>query len=123
MRIALRCLLGVIVAAMTVWSAGAIYYSPLPDEMMRAALAGGFVLATSLAFILRRNRRLTLMRFLIAFAILVLFFFQIPASNDRDWQPEVSETPYATVNGDLLTIHGVRNFNYRTETDFDARWE
>lgn len=123
MKILVRCLLGLIVAAMTAWSAGAIYYSPLPDEMMRAVLAGAFVVATALALILRRNRRLTLMRFLIAFAILVLLFFQIPASNDRDWQPEVARTPHATFNGDMMTIHNVRNFDYRTETDFDARWE
>ena len=32
-------------------------------------------------------------------------------------------TPYATINGDLITIHNVRNFDYRTETDFTPRWE
>lgn len=123
MKILLRCLLAVIVAAMTAWSAGAIYYSPLPDEMLRATLSVSFVVATVLAFVLRHDRRGTLMRFVIAFAILVLMFFQIPASNDRDWQPEVARTPHATFNGDIITIHNVRNFDYRTETDFDARWE
>jgi hypothetical protein len=123
MKVILTCLLGLILTAMTVWSAGAIYYSPLPDEMLRATLAGSFVAATAVAFIVRRNRVWTLVRFLIAFAILVVLFFQIPASNDRDWQPEVAVTPYATVKGDLVTIYGVRNFDYRTEKDFDPRWE
>lgn len=123
MKILLRYLLGVIVAAMTVWSAGAIYYSPLLDETLRSILAAAFIIATALAFILRRNRRRTLIYFAIAFAILVGLFFQIPASDDRDWQPEVARTPHATFNGDMITIHNVRNFDYRTETDFDARWE
>jgi hypothetical protein len=35
----------------------------------------------------------------------------------------VAHAPYATINGDLITIHNVRNFDYRTETDFDARWD
>lgn len=35
----------------------------------------------------------------------------------------MAHAPYATVNGDIVTIHNVRNFDYRTETDFDARWE
>jgi len=49
---------------------------------------------------------------------------RIPASNTRDWQPEVAYAPYATtINGDVITIHNLRNFNYRTENDFDARWE
>ena len=29
--------------------------------------------------------------------------------------------PYATTQGSLVTIHNIRNFNYRTETDYDAR--
>ena len=57
------------------------------------------------------------------FTVLVILFLRIPASNDRDWQPDVSVTPHATVNGDLVTIHGVRNFHYRSESDFTPRWE
>jgi hypothetical protein len=122
-RIVIRILAGVMVAAMTAWASGAIYYSPIPGQTLRAVLAGCFAGATALAFLLLRNRRRTLFGFLIVFAILVALFFQIPASNDRDWQPEVSVTPYATINGDLVTIHGVRNLDYRTETDFTPRWE
>jgi hypothetical protein len=115
--------MGIVVAGMTAWGAGAIYYSPLPGETLRAALAGIFVLLTVLAFAFLPRRRRTLLGFLFAFAVLVALFFQIPASNDRDWQPEVAVTPWAEQNGDLVTIHGVRNLDYRTETDFTPRWE
>ena len=30
--------------------------------------------------------------------------------------------PYATVKGEQVTIHNIRNLNYRTETDFDVRY-
>jgi hypothetical protein len=89
---------------------------------VRAVLAGFFVIATALLFVLRRKRR-ALFTFLAVFAALLLLWLQIPASNQRVWQSEVAATPYATINGDLVTIHGVRNFNYRTETDFDPAWE
>jgi hypothetical protein len=108
---------------MTGWAAGAIYYSPLPGGTFRTALAVIFVSATTLAFVLTRRRGRTLVGYLIVFAALLALWFQIPASNERDWQTDVSVTPYATVNGDRVTIHGVRNFDYRTETDFDPRWE
>jgi hypothetical protein len=108
---------------MTAWGAGAIYYSPLPGESLRTVLSALFAIATGLAFLLLHNRGRTLVGFLIVFAVLVTLFFQIPASNDRDWQPEVAVTPYAKINGDLVTIHGVRNFDYRTETDFTERWD
>lgn len=112
-----------IVTAMTAWAAGAIYYSPIPGESLRMGLAGIFVLATVLAFVLTRRRGRTLAGYMVVFAALVALWLQIPASNDRDWQPEVALTPYATMKGDIVTIHNVRNFNYRTETDFDPRWE
>jgi hypothetical protein len=39
-------------------------------------------------------------------------------SNDRDWQPDVAILAYADIKGDLVTVHNIRNFDYRTETDY-----
>ena len=69
MKDVLRCLVVVIVTAMTAWGAGAIYYSPQPGQILRATLVGCFVVATALAFILQQNLRRTLVGFLVAFAI------------------------------------------------------
>ena len=55
--------------------------------------------------------------------VVLVLYLQIPASNDRDWQAEVAKVPYATVENDVVTIHNVRNFDYRTETDFTPSWE
>ena len=44
-------------------------------------------------------------------------------SNDRNWLSEVSRPASATFNGDVVTIHNVRDFRYRSATDFDERWE
>jgi hypothetical protein len=41
----------------------------------------------------------------------------------RDWKPEVAQTAFATREGDLVTFHNVRNFNYRTEQMFSSRYE
>jgi hypothetical protein len=56
------------------------------------------------------------------FAGVVAWWMSIPASNDRPWQRDVATVPYATVQGDQVTIHKIRNLNYRTETDFDVRY-
>lgn len=116
-------MIGALVAGMAAWSAGMIYYSPVFPAAARGLLAAGFILATLLAFILLPNRTRTLAVFVVVFAVLVVLFFRIPASNDRDWQPEVAVTPWAEIKGDLVTIHGVRNFDYRSETDFTPHWE
>lgn len=123
MRVLLNILLGITIVATTLWGVGALYFSPLLPAEWRAVGAAGYGAATILAFALLAYPGRTAVAALAIFAILVILFLRIPASNDREWQPEVSVTPYATVNGDLVTIHGVRNFDYRTETDFKPRWE
>ena len=114
---------GLVVSGMMAWVAGAIYYGIPRGSRLGGVLPAALVGATALAFLLLPHRRRTLAGFLILFAGVVVWWWRIPASNDRDWQPEVSVTPWAEVGGDRVTIHGVRNFAYRTETDFVPRWE
>lgn len=123
MRIVATVLLGIIITGITAWGAGMLYFSPLLAENFRPLAAGAYAAVTLLAFLFLPRRRRTLLGSVVVFALLVFLFFQIPASNERDWQPEVAHAPYATIKGDKITIHNVRNFDYRTETDFNARWD
>jgi hypothetical protein len=109
--------------AITLWGVGALYFSPLLPARWRAFAAASYGTASILAFALLPYPGRTGIAALAIFAVLVVLFLRIPASNDRDWQPDVSVTPHAIVNGDLVTIRGVRNFDYRSESDFTPRWE
>ena len=44
-------------------------------------------------------------------------------SNTRDWQPDVARVATAEVQDQRVTVKNVRNFHYRSATDFDERWE
>jgi hypothetical protein len=88
----LNILLAIIIAGITVWGVGALYFSPLLPVKWRAFAAGSYGAATILAFALL-PRPGTAIAALAIFAILVILFLRIPASNDRDWQPEVAFTP------------------------------
>jgi Domain of unknown function (DUF4105) len=59
----------------------------------------------------------------VAVVVVAVWWAVIPATNERNWQAEVAVTPWVSQEGDRITIHGVRNFEYRTETDFTPRWE
>ena len=113
----LACL-GLVVAGATAWGALALYYSDLPGAPLRIGLAAAFALGTLGAFLFLRHRRRTLLGFGVAFAILLAWWTSIEPSNQRDWRTEVAVLPYATRDGDLVTLHNVRNFDYRTEQDF-----
>jgi len=121
-RIFLNILLSVTITAIALWGVGALYFSPLLPARWRALATASCGTASILAFALLPSPG-TAVAALAIFTVLVILFLRIPASNDRDWQPDVSVTPHATVNGDLVTIHGVRNFDYRSESDFTPRWE
>ena len=115
-------LITIIVTGMTVWGSLAIYYSDLPGQTLRVCSAGLFGLGILCAFIILPNRRRTVVLFLAVFAALVAWWSSIEPSNNRDWQDNLAVLPYATIQGDLVTLHNIRNFNYRTETDFDPRY-
>src|SRR4030095_9416442 len=104
--------------AITLWGVGALYFSPLLPARWRAFAAASYGTAGILAFALLPWPGRTAIAALATFPALVILFLRITASNDRGREPSVSVTPYATVNGDLVTIRGVRNFDYRSESDF-----
>ena len=59
----------------------------------------------------------------VTFLLLLAWWGRIPPLTDRDWAPEYAVLPRATVEGDQVTLRNVRNFDYRTETDFTPRYE
>lgn len=69
------------------------------------------------------NRAQDIFIYFFAFVCALLWYFTIPALQDREWSPEVSKTLSFEQQGDIVTLHNVRNFNWRTEEDYDQHWE
>jgi hypothetical protein len=115
-------LLGLVLLGMAGWGVLAIYYSNLPFASLRTGAAAAFGLGTLTAFLLRKNRRQTALWFLVVFAGVVGWFCLIPASNDRAWQPDVSRLASASIQGDQVTVHNIRNCEYRSEADYTPRY-
>lgn len=117
-----RLLLGVVVTSMTAWGMGALYYDGPGNGLLRGGLAVAFGLGTLGAFILLPHRRWTVGGFVLVWVALVAWWSTIMPSNVRDWPPEVAVLPSATMDGERVTLHNIRNFAYRTATDFTPRY-
>jgi hypothetical protein len=52
------------------------------------------------------------------FAAVLVAWSTLKPSNDRDWIPEVARLSYASIEGSRITLHNIRNFDYRSESDF-----
>ena len=56
-----------------------------------------------------------------AFCVLQ-WWLTLKPSNGGNWQPDTARTAWAEIDGDRVTIHNLRNCDYRTETDYSNCW-
>jgi hypothetical protein len=112
----------VIALIFTVWAAAALYFDS-PLSPLRTPAAVVYLLAVLAALWLLRRGHGGLVVAFAGFALVALWWFSLKPSNDQDWQPDNSKTAHAAVDGDQVTIHDVRNCDYRTEENYTCRWE
>jgi hypothetical protein len=118
-------LLLVIVVASAAWGTLAVHYSDSGSSVLGTALAGSFALlsVTVLAGLFsRRWRWHAIAAYALAFAGLIAWWSGIAPSNDRHWKPEVAKLPLVSIDGDQITIRNIRNFSYRTETEYTVAY-
>jgi hypothetical protein len=116
-----KILLWPMLLAMTGWGILAVYYSNLPAGV-RPYAAALFGLAALMILLFVRPRLRGKAIFLALFALLVIWWQAMPPSNNRDWQPDLATLAWAEIVGDKVTVHNIRNCDYRSETDFTCHY-
>ena len=116
----LLCAIIAIIAA--AWAFGAVWFDgPFgPGNKIAAALlAIAFVVV--LLFVRPFWRKLWI--FVVLFAGVLMWWLTLSPTSDSDWQPDVAQKARAEIQGDEVTLHNVRNCDYRTEADYTPHWE
>ena len=121
--------LGIIAAGLVLllsglWGALAIWFRLAPASPDREVLAGGLLLLAVVAIVclvLRRWRVVAL--YGVCFVAVFAWWVTLRPSNDRVWADDVARTASGTVDGDHLVMRNVRNFAWRSDSDFEPRWE
>ena len=109
-------------SGITLWSVLAIVFgdshsSPIQIAIASlVALSGLIAIATQIISTSWRRRQFWIHH--IVFLIVVTWWFTIQPSNTRNWQTDLNKLAYASVNGDLVTVHNIRNFSYRSEFEY-----
>lgn len=112
-----------VIAPATVWASAALWFDGPSSRVAALALAGGLVLGVGGLWI---GVPSTLWAGLVSLALLACVFgwwVSLKPRNDREWLPDVARLSQATFDGSRVTIRNLRNFDYRTKTDYDERWE
>ena len=105
------------------WAGLALWFDGPAARPLAGALAAGVVVGALALLILVRPMRRALGAVLVLWLAVLGWWLRIPPRADRDWQPDVARVATADMHGDVVTIHNVRDFDYRSETDFTERWE
>ena len=113
-----------LLAPVTAWSALALWFRFPGPDWTRAVAAGLFVLLglTTIVTLFTRRRWPALAVFALAYGALLLWWSTITPPNGGEWQPEVAHQTTGDIDGDILTLSDVRDFDWRTEKAFTERW-
>jgi hypothetical protein len=110
-----------------VWANLAIAYqlSAEPGVRIGARLVLSMIGLFALVAVVRhwRRRWRVLLIYTVAYAIFLGWSSSISATNDKNWATDVAHGITGTSDGDRLSVRNLRDFTWRTETDFTERWE
>ncbi|OBZ92613.1 membrane protein [Pararhizobium polonicum] len=121
----LRILCTLAILSFAIWGAIALFYQAPGPIWVRSVAAAAWAIASLVALFvyLRWRSRLASLIYPVMIALLLFWWGSIPASNSRDWADEVGQMTSGVVNGPEVTLANVRNFDWRTPTDYTVRWE
>ncbi len=116
-------LLGLVVLLAASWCAAALHFTgPRPAWLANVLALTLFAGALGTLVMVRPLPRM-LATLAIVFGLWALWWTSVTPRNDREWQPDVAHTAHVDVDGDRLTVTNLRNFDYRSETEYTPRWE
>ena len=117
-----RLLLSLAILACALWGAGFLIYRVPGAGGIAAAIGFGLAGLAGLTGVWTGAPRLPL-SFAMVFVGLLGWWSGFQPSHQRDWIPELARLPRMAVAGDSLTVTDLRNFAWRSESDYDQRWE
>jgi uncharacterized protein DUF4105 len=114
-----------VVGFSAIWGALALWYQAPGGQTVKTLSVlvwAGFSL-TLLIALWQGRTAVCLLAFAVAFGGLLIWWQRIAPSNDRIWSDDVAQMATGTVDGNRVTLHNVRNFDWRSDTDYTPHWE
>jgi Domain of unknown function (DUF4105) len=114
-----------VIVVLAGWGCLALWYQVSSGRALRGvSVALWAALSISMLIALSQSRLVIgIVGFGGAFGILLIWWQRLMPSNDRVWADDVAEMTTGTVEGGRVTLRNVRNFDWRTNTDYTQRWE
>src|SRR5262249_2150053 len=118
-----RLLAALIVGLAILWAAGALYYDLTVLSEIRHLAAVIWLIAALVAWFWLPHRRWSRSIVALLFLCILGWWLTIRPQQDRDWKPDVAVLANAGIDGDQVTIHNVRNFDWHRLDGFTPRYD
>ena len=114
-----------VVSVLAGWGCCALWYHVPGGRALKSISVGAWAaLCVAMLIALWQSRfALGILGFAVPFAALLLWWHRLQASNGRVWADDVAQMTTGTVEGSRVSLYNVRNFDWRTNTDYTQRWE
>jgi len=109
-------LIWLILALLTLWAVAALYVD-FRTPALRIPLTLIYVAAISTILVKLKGSPSAAALCLAGFCGVLAWWLTLKPTNDANWQPDTDRTAWVEMDGDRITIHNLRNCDYRTETD------
>jgi hypothetical protein len=109
------------VALCTLWAIAALYID-IRMPVLRVPVAIVFALSILAILIKAKGQVRAAGLCVTAFGIVLLWWLSLSPSNQRAWRADVAKTAWAEIDGDRVTIHNLRNCDYRAESEYTDCW-
>jgi Domain of unknown function (DUF4105) len=110
-----------ILALLTLWAVAALYVD-FRIPALRVPVTLIYVVGTIAILFKLKGSPWAAALCLLGFCGVLTWWLSLKPSNDGNWQPDSDRTASAEIEGDRVTIHNLRNCDYRTETDYSNCW-
>lgn len=125
LSISMHILLSLVILCAAIWGGLALFYQlPLNMPWLVASLALWTGLAGfALVHLWRNSLWRGVLIYLVLHGALLVWWNSLTPSNQHRWEDDVAQMTTGTIEGDQVTLFNVRNFNWRSETDYTPRWD
>ena len=107
---------------LTLWGCAALWFD-FPHQRWKLPLIFVYLIFLGVGCWQANSFRKRFAVVAIGFLAVLVWWLSLKPSNNRDWQPDVAQTPWSETQGDQITIHNIRNCDYRAEFDYTCQWD
>jgi hypothetical protein len=125
LRAAATALSSLIIIFPAIWGGFALWYQIPGGQFFKGlcvVLWGAFSVAM-LTALWQGRFAVGVIAFTVALVGLLVWWTRLTPTNDHEWADDLARIATGTADGSRVTVHNVRNFDWRSQTDYTQRWE